>query len=41
MTLHVSSTDIELLNTCASQTTLTVCCYHKHNRCVMHNCALN
>jgi len=40
MTLHVSSTGIEPLQTCASQAFPTVWCYHQVNSCVLHNSTL-
>jgi len=40
MTHYVSSNDIEPLQTCESQTSPIVWCYHQLNCCVLHNCTL-
>jgi len=40
MTLHVSSTVIEPLQTSASQAFPTVLRYHQLNCCVLHSCTL-
>jgi len=40
MTVHVSRTGIEPLQTFASQAFSIVLCHHQLNSCVWHNCTL-
>jgi len=40
MALHVSSTDIEPPQTCASEAFPTLSFYHQLNSCTLHNCTL-